>query len=312
VFLFPNMAGATASLRFDKTIGTPSVGAAPPSSFLPDDAKQRFTDGSDGLRGYLPGYSSLLEILASRYHYILNGCEYGEETCIPMLFRPIGWGCRLAFFLFSAVFCVMAMMRDTNPIGQYTFSRERDGEGVLKDDDTDAFEWFVYVTYGAWVTSILTEVLTYLVGRGGGGKKAHSHQCSAFPLTLCNRVSIGGSAEDAANYDDADGMHCLQGMFLFVWFLGFGAMASAMLYTTISHMFVKRNVYFAWLFVVFVGFTVLSTLSDALSLGGIDGLVVQNRLASWLAALRVIVVVPVTVIFSLFFLWLCAPPWDSI
>ena len=295
---------ARVALNFDKTLGTRATGAAPPASFLPEDAKERFTDGSDGLRGHLPGYSSLVEIIASRYHFMLNGCVYGEETCVPMFFRPIGWGARFSFFLFSAIFCVMAYMRDTNVIGQYGFSRERNAEGVLINSDEDAFEWFVYVVYGTWVISIVTEVLTYIVGRGGGGKKAHEYQCSAFPLTLFNRVSIGGSKDD-------DGGQCFQGVILLVWFLGFGTMASVMLFATMAQMFVTRNVYFAWLFVVFIVSNALGALADALSLGGIDGIAVQNRWASHLAAVRIVVIVPVCVLFSLFFLWLCSPPWDT-
>jgi hypothetical protein len=294
-----------ATFTFEKTIGKPiPVGAVPPKAFLPQDAKERYFDGSDGLRSYLPGYSSLVEVLASRYHFVLNGCEFGEESFIPMLLRPFGWGCRLAFYAFSVVFLIMAAMRSPNPIGQYGFSRERDEEGTLRNDQTDAFEWFVYATYIVWVSCILTEVLSYLVGRGGGGKMPHNGQCSAFPLTLFNRVSVGGGGED--------GLRCVQGLVLLVWFLGLGASASTMMYSTISHMFVKRNVYFSWLFVVFICFATFSALADAISLGGIDGLAVQNRPASWLAALRVVVVVPATVIFSLFFIWLCSPPWSSI
>lgn len=252
------------------------------------------------MAGYMPGYSSLMEIIASRYHYILNGCEYSKETCVPMIVRPVGWGCRLAFFMFSVVFLLMAMARDINPLNQYGFSRERDAEGTLVNDDTDAFEWYVVSTYVVWVVSILTEVLSYLVGRGGGGKAPHQGQCSAFPMILCNRVSLSGDAR------------CLNGMILLVWFLGFGVAASTMLYTTMCHMFVKRNLYFSWLFVVFIVSTVLSTLADAISLGGIDGLAVQNRPASYLAALRVVVIVPLLLFFSVFFLFMCSPPWNSI
>jgi hypothetical protein len=113
----------------------------------------------------------------------------------------------------------------------------------LKNDQTDAFEWFVYATYIVWVATILTEILTYLVGRGGGGKRPHDGQCSAFPLTLFNRVSLPGGADD---------LRCAHGMILLVWFLALGASASTMLYTVLSHMFVKRNSYFMWLFVAFV------------------------------------------------------------
>ena len=290
------------AFTFKTVVGNPTGAAAPPKAFLPADARDRFYDGSDGLRGYLPGNSSLLEILASRYHYVVNGCEYGDENFVLLFLRPVGWGCRLAFYLFSVVFLVIAMMRDTNPVGQYTFSRERDAEGVLKNDQTDAFEWFVYATYIVWVATIATEVLTYIVGRGGGGKNPHNGQCSAFPLTFFNRVSINGGEND---------LRCAHGMILLVWFLALGASASTMLYTVLSHMFVKRNSYFMWLFVVFVGFESFAALSDAISIGGIDGLAVQNKPASYLVSFRVVIMLPITVIISIFFCILCNPPWPS-
>ena len=291
------------AFTFKTVVGKPT-GAAPPKEFLPADARERFYDGSDGIRGYLPGQSSLLEILASRYHYIINGCEYHhDENFVLMILRPIGWGCRLAFYLFSVVFLVIAMMRDQNPVNQYTFSRERDAEGVLKNDQTDVFEWFVHFVYIIWVATILTEMLTYLVGRGGGGKNPHKGQCSAFPLTLFNRVSINGGEND---------LRCIQGIILMVWFLALGASASTMLYATISHMFVKRNIYFMFLFVVFICFEAFAALADAISIGGIDGLAVQNKPVSWIVSFRVIVMIPVTTIVSIFFCVLCNPPWESV
>ena len=77
-------------------------------------------------------------------------------------------------------------------------------------------------------------------------------------------------------------------------------------------MFVTRNVWFAWLFVALLTAEILGGLSDALSLGGIDGLAVENRPASWLAAFRVVIILPILLIFSLFFLWLCSPPWTIV
>jgi len=277
-----------------------STGVLPPKSFLPADAKNRYFDGSDGMRGYLPGDSSLVEILASRYRYVFNGFEHGDENFILMFIRPLGWGFRFAFYMFSLVFIVISMMRSPNPINQYTFSRERDFEGTLKNDDTDAFEWFVYTVYVTWVVTILTEVLSYLVGRGGGGKKPHGGQCSAFPLTLFNRVSVPGGADD---------LRCLHGFVLLVFFFGIGASASTMIYTTISHMFVKRNIFFMWLFVAFICFQAFGALSDAISIGGIDGLAVQNKPAAYLSAFRMIVIMPITVIISIFFCFVCNPPW---
>jgi len=300
---------APLNLRLDRTVGgkieNATTAAAVPKEYLPDDAKERFVDGSDGLRGHMPGHSGLLEILASKYHYLLNGCSYGDESVLVALVRVLGWGSRVAFFLSSLVFLALAVFAETNPIGKYTFSRERDAEGVLRNDDTDAFEWYVYLVYGVWCVSVFTEVLSYIVGRAGGGKELRTHdgQCSALPFLFCNRVSVRD--------DDGEGGACLVGLVLMVWFLGLGAAALAAVHTFLSHTFVTRNVYFAWLFLLFLLFTVLSTLADAVSLGGIDGLAVQNRVASQLAAFRVVVVVPVLVIFSLFAAFMCSPPWDS-
>ena len=293
------------AMSFKFVIPTKTGGPAPPLEYLPKDAKKRFVDGSGGLRGRLPGHCSFVEVIADRYFYMLNGCEYHEETFLPMLLRPIGWGLRMALFLFSIVFVILANVKEHQVIGQYGFSRERDAEGVLVNSNEDAFEWFVYLIYGLWVVSLTSETFSYLLGRGGGGRKAHAGQCSAFPLTLFNRVSIGGSEDD-------DGGQCFQATLLLVWWIGLTVTTSILLHTVISAMFVTRNVWFAWLFVALLTAEILGGLSDALSLGGIDGLAVENRPASWLAAFRVVIILPILLIFSLFFLWLCSPPWTIV
>ena len=53
-------------------------------------------------------------------------------------------------------------------------------------------------------------------------------------------------------------------------------------------------------------------LADSLSLGGPTGIYVQSRSASWLASLRSVIIVPVELIFTVFFVFLCDPPWSSV
>ena len=281
----------------------------PPKDWLPSDAKDRFDDAdASGLNTYLPGDATLLEILASRVFYTLNGCMYDfEENFIIMMLRPIGWGCRMALFLFSLIFCVMAIGRDTNPIGQYSFSRERDDDGVLKNgttDDSDVFQWFVWLTFGIWAVSIATSAMTYLAGRYGAKQPYAGQLCASFPFVFCNRTAIDD--------EGGDGTRCGMMLILTVWFLGNAAAALAVVYTAMSHMYVKRNAYFAYLLLVLLALVVLGTLADALSLGGPTGIYVQSRSASWLASLRAVVIVPVQVIFTGFFVWLCDPPWSSV
>lgn len=287
-------------LRFDKTMG--KTASVPPDSFLPSDTKNRFTDGSDGLRGHMLGNSTFVEVIASRWWYVFNGCEYGEEKCIPMLLRPLGWGCRLAFYLLSALFCVTAEMRSPSPIGFYTFSRKRDDEGVLTNDSSDFFEWYVSLVFVLWLVAIFTETMSYVVGRGGSAAP-HDGQCSATPFLFFNRVTIGGGEDDC---------RCFKGVLILVWFLGFGVTASVMMHTIVAHLFVSRNTYFAWLFLMLLAFQLLAGLADVLSIGHIDGLQVQNRVASWLVSIRVVLILPVLAIVSVCFVFFCSPPWDSI
>jgi hypothetical protein len=273
-----------------------ATGAAPPKAFLPSDAKNRFYDGSDQLRGHVPGHASLIEILASRWFYVLNCCDYQSESVITMVLRPLGWGSRLAFYAFSAVFMLMSMNHESNPLLQYTFSRERDGEGTLRNDDSDIFEPFVYAIFAIWVFSIATEMLSYLVGRGAG--RPHAKQCSAFPIVLFNRVAI-----------PAESSRCCFYVLLALWYVGATLFATAMLHTIISHLFVTRNFYFAVLFAVLTAFQLLAALADAVSIGGIDGLAVSNRPGSWLASMRVVVLLPIQVIGSVAFIILCFPSY---
>jgi hypothetical protein len=279
-----------------------ATGAAPPKSFLPPDAKERFTDGSDSIAGHLPGDSTLLEVFASRYFFVLNCCDYQYESIVTMTLRPLGWGCRIGLFLTSVIFCVMAAMRDVNIIQEYTLSRERDTEGTLRNDESDMFESYVHAVFAVWCVSIVLEMFTYLVGRGSS-QKPHEGQCSAFPAFLLNRVSIGGEENEG---------RCFLAMLMMVWFLGFAASAIVMVYSVMAHCFVTRNPWMLGFFGLMMGFEFFAALADAVSIGGIDGLAVMNRPASWLASLRIVIVLPVQIIFSAFFLWICRPPWESV
>ena len=274
------------------------TGTVPPKSFLPNDAKSRFSDGSDALHGYMPGYSTLLEIFASRYFFILNACDYEYESVLTMVMRPVGWGCRFAFYASSVLFLIMAYVHERNPLFEYSsFSRERDDEGTLQNDPTDIFEWFVTFVYGVWCVAIVTEVLSYMVGRGGGARP-YAGQCSAFPFVLFNRTAISG------NYG-----RCCMFAALLVFYTLFACAAAAAMRTVIAHMFITRNVYFAITLGAFTAFQLLAALADAVSLGGVDGLAVMNRPASWLASLRMIVLQPILVITSVALILMCFPTY---
>ena len=281
--------------------------AKPPQDWMPRDAKGRFDDRDvGGLRSYLPGEASFIEVLTSQVYYVLNGCIYEDgDNLIIMLLRPLGWGCRMAFFLSSVIFFVLAMTRSTNPITQYSLSRHRDDDGVLTNSTAvDAFDWFVLTTFVLWVVSIASTVSTYLIGRYGAKNPYSTQLCAVFPFVLCNRTAIHDQG--------GDGTRCAFMLGLSLWFLGLAAAASVMVFTVMSHVYVKRNVYFAWLLVVLLALMVFASLADAISIGGPSGIYTQSRPASWIVALRSILILPVQIIFTGFFLWMSKPPWNSI
>lgn len=244
---------------------------------------------------YIDGEATLLEISSARIYHAFNGYEpwSAEENFVIMLIRPVGWGLRGAMYLFCVIFCFLSLTKETNPIFYYGFSRERDSQGTLHNDSTDIFEWYVHFVYILWVLNIASEAFSYLVGRYAGKTPTDSDTCTAFPWILFNR------SPTRAN--------CGIMLFLTVWFLGLAAAASIVLHTVVSHSYVKRNHATLWLFAALVGCTAAGALADAMSIGGPTGIRASSKGASWLASLRIIVLVPMLFIFGCFFVWLCLP-----
>ena len=87
-----------------------------------------------------------------------------------------------------------------------------------------------------------------------------------------------------------------------------GAVASIVMHTVVSHGYVKRNHLVLWMMVALTACSAAGTIADAISIGGPSGIKAQSHAASWLAALRVVVIMPLQIIFGFFFVWLCNPP----
>jgi hypothetical protein len=244
---------------------------------------------------YIDGNASFLEVVTARVYHAMNGFESwsSEENFVIMILRPLGWGLRGALYLFSVLFCFLSLTKEVNPIFYYGFSRERDAEGMLHDDSSDIFEWYVYLVYALWLLSIATEMFSYLLGRYSGAKPKGDDLCTAIPYVFFNRAPIYSN--------------CALVLALTVWFTGLAASAAIVIHTVVSHSYVKRNHATLWLFAALLGCTVGGALADALSLGGPTGIRANSRVASFLAAFRVVVVVPLLVIFGVFFVWLCLP-----
>jgi len=283
--------GLTFTIR--STVGAP---AEPKREWLPSDAKDRFgKDSYFGVSAYLGGHASCLELTASRLFYVLNSCSYyAIETYIVSGLRVLGWGARFAFFLASIVFCLYSLTTNVNPILHFSsFSRTRDTENELTTNN-DPMLWFVQSVFYLWIASIGTLVFSYIADRFG--RTPHQGQCSEFPLVLFNRSPIASG----------DGRCCAAAVVI-GYFVGLGVAAAFVLHTCISHSYVARNHDFMILLGIFLGFDVLGAVADAISIGSIDGLRVTSSTVSWLVSFRMLIIVPIEIIFSVFFIWMCLP-----
>ena len=286
-----NVAGFTFDLR--ATVGTP---IEPKKEWLPRDAKDRFAKNEYfGVSAYLGGHASCLEITASRIFYVLNGFSFYEiETYIVSGVRILGWGARLAFFLTSVVFCFYSMTTTVNPIMHFSsFSRTRDTYNELTTND-DPLLAFTETVFYIWIISIGTLVLTYIIDRFG--RTPNQGQCASFPLVLFNRSPIA-SGEG----------RCCAAAAVIGYFVGIGVAASLVLHTCIAHSYVARNREFMILLGILLACDVLGAIADAVSIGSVDGLRVTSSTVSWLTSFRVLIVVPLEIIFSVFFIWACMP-----
>lgn len=276
----------------------------PPESYLYDESKNRFKKDVDGLRSYLPGHASLMEIMAVRSYYVLNACIYdGTETFIVSGCRVLGYSCRLALYLTSIVFIVYATcMAPVDVLFRYSFTRDRVNDELRTDGvSSDPAAAFLWLVFSVWIVSIFTCMSTYVMGRLG--REGYSGQCVSAPFCLCMRSPLPGKFDS--------GNRCVMALFLMLWFAMLGTMASLTIYSVMAHLYVKRNVYFAYFLAVMTIFTAGGALADALSIGGIDGIRVTSPHASFLAALRAVVIVPIQVIVTTAFLFFVFPPWSS-
>jgi hypothetical protein len=244
--------------------------------------------------GYVSGTATFVEVLAGRLFYALNCCSYRESLLVTAL-RPVGWGCRLAFYLVSVLFLVMALARNPTPLFEYTFSRERSKTGELQNDESDIFEFAVVGYFWLWVATIVTELLTYLTNRAGYAK-ADEHSV-AFPFFFLSRSALPAS-------DSRCGLFTL----LLVVYLAVAAAATIMMHTIIAHLFVIRSMWFAILLAIVTAMQSFAGIADALSLGGPDGIASKDRLGAWLASVRVVLLLPILVIWTAGFVYMCNPP----
>ena len=285
------------NLTFDlrATVGAPPV--EPNKEWLPNDAKDRFNKNEYfGVSAYLGSRASCLELMASRTFYVLNGCSYyAVETFLITGLRILGWAARFAFFLLSIVFCFYSLTTTKNPILYFPdgFSRTRNQENELTTNN-DPMLWFTEITFTIWIVSIVTLCLTYVIDRFS--RTPHSGQCSAFTLVLFNRSPIAAG----------EGRCCVAAI-LICYFAALGVAATLVIHTCVNHAYVARNQEFMKILGILLAFDVLGATADVISIGSVDGIRVTSSTVSWLASFRFLVIIPIEVIFTCFFIVSCLP-----
>ena len=231
---------------------------------------------STGLSSHLLPNSSLLEVLASRVYYAINGCSYTlQENYVLSGLRMLGWGARLGVVLFAYIFDLMCMNYSPNPSHEYGLTRS--GNASV----------FAQATFWIWIISLVITGLSYVAGRFGAPDP--SSGCSNIVVVFCNRARL------PAEYRILITSILLSFVALSVFAVG------AAVHTVMAHTIASKNQLFSNLLVCILLCAILGSVADCLSVGGIDGLHVTSPMASRLASLNAVIISPILVIFTAFF-----------
>jgi hypothetical protein len=135
--------------------------------------------------------------------------------------------------------------------------------------------------------SIVVTALSYVAGRFGTPDP--SSGCSNIVVIFCNRARL------PSEYRILITSSLLSFVALSVFAVG------AAVHTILAHTIASKNQVFSNLLICVLLCAILGAVSDCLSIGGIDGLHVTSPMASRLASLNAVIVVPILAIFTAFF-----------
>ena len=224
----------------------------------------------------------LVELMAVRTWQCLNGCvslDWYYENCIVATIRTVAPAFRLAYFLTGIYLIILSQFVLAWPLvfryDLFTSNREMAPGNVTLN---------VCMMLWALDFVFLSAAYYYVRINAKGGWECFSAVTGYRPVRWVTRLLYG---------------------ILFVIVAIVGIIST---HTVLSHMWHARNVWFAGLLLLQCAMLVVSSLGDAIDTGSPWGIQEASRVASVLLALRLRVLVPVTVIFSVASVFASWPP----
>lgn len=231
-----------------------------------------------------------VECVAVRCAQWLNGSaslDWAYENWIVALVRETGPGFRAGYFL-TAVYIVIvsSFVLETPLLLQYDLHHPQ--------EDMRFGNVTLVVAFYLWTLDFGLLTLSHYFVRhyGTPSRPGENGECTPF-----FRVPTRQLREVREKQPDTAYRATVRGAFAVFFTLHFvlGVFAT---HTILSHMFVKRNVYFAWLLGIKVVMVVMASVDDLTCIGSPWGIQECSKTASVLLSFRALFLVPLTVIWS--------------
>jgi len=207
--------------------------------------------------------------------------DWSYESCIVTLLRETGPGFRMGFFLSSLYVVVVTAFTTGAPlVFQYDLKHP--------SSDMRFGNMILGVAFYLWTLDFALLTLSYYLIRHFGPRAASwcwrppqvrelREQRAVHPCTLWRTATLA---------------------FYAVFFVAYFLLAVFAMHTTLAHMYVKQNVWFAWLLLVKAVMVVFASIDDLTHIGSPWGIQEASQTASVLLSFRGIYLVPVTMIWT--------------
>ena len=224
----------------------------------------------------------LVELMAIRTWQCLNGCvslDWGYENCLVATIRTVAPGFRIAYFLTGVYLIILSQFVLSWPLvfryDLFTDNREMAPGNITMN---------VCMMLWALDFTFLAAAYYFIRDNSQGGWECFTSVTGYRPVRFVTSLLYG------------------------LFYISVAIVGVISTHTVLSHMWHAKNVWFAALLLLQCFMLVVASLGDAIDMGSLWGIQEASRVASVLLGLRLRVLVPVTVIFSIASVFAAWPP----
>lgn len=231
-----------------------------------------------------------VEVVAVRVAQWLNGCvtlDWGYENWITTLVRETGPGFRVGYFL-TAVYVVFVSSAylERPLLFQYDIHHP--------SDDMASGNVTLLIAFYLWAFDFALLTVSYYLIRHHGTPSVPGENGEFTPFY---RISTRRLREEREKEPNTAYKATVRGFFALVFTLHFFVGVFAM-HTILSHMFIRRNVWFAVLLGVKAAMALVSSVDDLTNIGSPWGIQEASKEASVMLSFRALFLIPLTLIWS--------------